>query len=224
MDLTSLLLVLVPLFVIVDPFASIGLFLGLTVEHDRKGRRKIAIKASVFAAAVLVLFAVAGDAMLSYLGVELYALQTAGGLLLTMIGLNMLREGREIPRKEIQIPTGGHHLPGEEPGDPSFVPLGLPMLAGPGAISLVIVQSTASGLGVVTVSIAIVMVAAALLLMVAGRMQKHLGDDSSRVITRIMGILTVAFAAQYVFDGVAGWLDTVDTSSWFPQAVNGTAP
>jgi multiple antibiotic resistance protein len=205
MDPAALLLVLVPLFVIVDPFASIGLFLGLTTGHSRRERMTIAGKASLFAAAVLVLFAAAGRVLLEYLGIELHALQAAGGVLLLIIGLRMLREGREIPRRELQLPTGGGYDP-DGPDDPSFVPLGLPMLAGPGAISLVIVQTTNQGLGLVALAIVATMLGAALLLMAAARMQRILGHNGSRIITRIMGILTVAFAMQYVFDGVGGWL------------------
>lgn len=213
MAIEAFLLVFVPLFVIVDPLASLGLFLGLTKEFSRKGRLRIAITASAFAAAVLILFALVGRTALEYLGIELYALQMAGGILLVMIGLAMLKEGREIPRREImQLPTGGGYEPpaedDDEPHDPSFVPLGLPMLAGPGAISLVIVQSTESGIGIVAAAIAATMAAAGLFLMGAARLQHYLGANGARVITRIMGIITVAFAMQYIFDGVDGWIAT----------------
>lgn len=208
----AFLLVFVPLFVIVDPLASLGLFLGLTKDFSRRGRLRIALTASAFAASVLILFAFAGRTALEYLGIELYALQMAGGILLVMIGLAMLKEGREIPRREImQLPTGGGYEPpteDEEPHDPSFVPLGLPMLAGPGAISLVIVQSTEAGIGIVAAAIAATMAAAGLFLMGAARLQHRLGPNGARVITRIMGIITVAFAMQYIFDGVDGWIAT----------------
>lgn len=210
MAVEAFLLVLVPLFVIVDPFASLGLFLGLTKDFGRKARLRIAITASAFAAAVLILFALAGRTLLQFLGIEIYALQLAGGLLLVMIGLAMLKEGREIPRREImELPTGGgYDIEDGEPHDPSFVPLGLPMLAGPGAISMVIVQSTEAGIGLVAGAIAATMALAAALLMGAARLQHRLGPNGARVITRIMGIITVAFAMQYVFDGVEGWLAT----------------
>ncbi len=201
----ALWLAVVPLFVIVDPFASLGLFLGLTHDRTRAARLRIALKASTFAAAVLVVFVLAGRVLLGSLGIELYSLQAAGGLLLVMIGLRMLREGREIPRREIGLPTGGAHDPDDSEGDPSFVPLGLPMLAGPGAISLVIVQGTALGAPTVAAAVLIVMAATCAILLVAARMQAAIGDTGARVVTRIMGILTVAFAVQYVFDGVAGW-------------------
>lgn len=219
MDISALLLVFIPLFVIVDPFASLGLFLGLTSQHTRRQRIRIAAKASLFAALVLFLFATAGRTALDFLGIEIYALQGAGGLLLAMIGLNMLKEGREIPRREIQLPTGGDYDPSEDSlEDPTFVPLGLPMLAGPGAISLVIVQTTNAGLPMVATSIGLTMLLAALLLMAAARMQHRVGPNGARVVTRIMGILTVAFAVQYMFDGISGWLAVREAAA----AVNGT--
>ncbi len=209
MVLEAILLVFVPLLVVVDPPASLGLFLGLTEDRTRKQRIAIAAKATTFAAIVLAIFAAGGKGILGYLGIEIFSLQVAGGLLLVMIGLRMLREGREIPRRELRevhLPTGGAHQPDHDDGDPSYVPLGLPMLAGPGAISLVIVQSTTSGLTIVAAAIVAVMVVTMLFLMAAARLQGILGETGTRVITRIMGILTVAFAVQYVFDGIDGWL------------------
>lgn len=206
--MAELLLVLVPLFVIVDPFASMGLFLALTHGRSDRARFRIAVKASVFAAAVLTAFAVVGKEALHLMDIEIYSLKIAGGLLLTMIGLRMLREGREIPHREmkqVHLPTGGHHDVREPEGDPSFVPLGLPMLAGPGAISLVIVQTTDHGLGLVTASAVVVMLAALLILLVAAKMHVVLGDTGSRVITRIMGIITVAFAVQFILGGLEDW-------------------
>lgn len=203
------MLALVPLFVIVDPFASMGLYLGLTKVMDLRSRLMTAVKASLFAAAVLIVFAAGGKELMSLLGIELYALRVAGGLLLVMIGFRMLREGEEVPAAEIgsvALPTGGNHQFSNRQGDPSFVPLGLPMLAGPGAISLVIVQTTSFGISTVSLSILAVMAASLLILVLAARMQVYLGETGSRVLTRIMGILTVAFAAQYVLDGLDGWL------------------
>ena len=197
-----------PLFIVVDPFASIGLYLGLTQRHTPAERRAIAAKAAVFATCVLLLFAFVGRQLLDYLGIELYSLQVAGGILLTIIGLNMLKEGEEPGHHDaVPIATGGTHpVVRPTPHDPSFVPLGLPMLAGPGAISLVVVQTTSFHLTVIGLAIALTMGAALLVLLIASRMQRLIGEDGARVITRIMGLLTVAFAVQYIFDGVNGWL------------------
>lgn len=207
----------VPILVIVDPLASIGLFLGLTADKTRRERDRVALRAVTFAAAVLVVFAIAGRAILGYLGIELYSLRVAGGLLLVLIGLNMLKEGEEVPAQELarsenlEVATGGTHRTGRVAHDPSFVPLGLPMLAGPGAISLVIVQGiSAASLGgalVVGGAIAAAMAVTLAVLWITARASHVIGENGRRVITRIMGLLTVAFAVQYVLDGIRGWLN-----------------
>jgi multiple antibiotic resistance protein len=206
--LEALFLAVVPLFVVVDPFASLALFLGLTNRHTPQQRRRIAARAALFATGVLVVFAIVGRELLHYVGIQLYSLQTAGGILLTIIGLNMLKEGEEPGHHDaMPVATGGtYNYDQGAKSDPSFVPLGLPMLAGPGAISLVILQTTNFGLTVIGLAIGITMGAALLILLLANRAQAVIGENGSRVITRIMGILTVAFAVQYVFDGITGWL------------------
>lgn len=204
---------LVPLFVVVDPLASIGLYLGLTARHGRKARDRVALKACLFAAAVLLAFTFVGQALLRYLGIELYSLQVAGGILLALIGLNMLKEGEEVPRREIaegelNVTTGGTHPAVATPHDPSMVPLGLPMLAGPGAISLVILQGTqyaGPSFWVVPAAILVAMAGSLIVLLTAARASSIIGENARRVITRIMGLLTVAFAVQYVFNGVNAW-------------------
>jgi multiple antibiotic resistance protein len=210
MAMAGLLLALVPLFVVVDPLACIGLYLGLTQRNTAGERQAIAVKAALFAACVLLVFAFVGKQVLAYLGIELYSLQVAGGILLTIIGLNMLKEGEEPGHHDaVPVLTGGEHPVAKPPShDPSLVPLGLPMLAGPGAISLVIVQTTTFGFAVIVAAIAATMAAALAVLLAAAKAHRLVGENGARVITRIMGLLTVAFAVQYVFNGVNGWLGT----------------
>jgi multiple antibiotic resistance protein len=209
MAMEGVLLALVPLFVIVDPLACLGLYLGLTQRNTPRERMAIAVRAALFAAVVLLAFAFVGERVLHYLGIELYSLQVAGGILLTIIGLNMLKEGEEPGHHDaVPVLTGGEH-PVARPAthDPSFVPLGLPMLAGPGAISLVIVQTTTFGFAAIAGAIAATMAASLLVLLAAAKAHRRIGENGARVITRIMGLLTVAFAVQYVFDGVDGWME-----------------
>ncbi|MFA5943766.1 MAG: MarC family protein [Candidatus Thermoplasmatota archaeon] len=213
MAMTDILLALVPLFVVVDPLASIGLYLGLTQRNTAAERNAIAVKAALFASCVLLVFAFLGRQLLDYLGIELYSLQVAGGILLTIIGLNMLKEGEEpghhdVDADALPVHTGGSTSALPKRHDPSLVPLGLPMLAGPGAISLVIVQTTSFGFPTIGVAIALTMAAALAILLIASKAQRFIGENGARVITRIMGLLTVAFAVQYIFDGVNGWLAT----------------
>ncbi len=134
---------------------------------------------------------------------------------LTLIGLNMLKEGEEVPqdelgKAELAVTTGGSHPMAAPAHDPSLVPLGLPMLAGPGAITLVIVQGTDARFNpwILGLAIAITMLASLLILLAASRASHVIGENGRRVITRIMGLLTVAFAVQYVFDGVNAWMAT----------------
>ncbi len=198
------LLVLVPLLVMVDPPAAVGVFLGLTEGYNRARRAAVALKGTAFAATVLIVFAWGGTSGLEYLGIDLYSVRIAGGTLLLMIGLRMLREGREIPRREVALPTGGAADP-RDLHDPSFVPLGLPMLAGPGALSMVIVQSTNAGFNTVAAAVLAAMAITLLALLAATRLDRILGDTGQRVITRIMAMIVVTFSVQYILDGLLEW-------------------
>jgi len=216
---SELVLTVVPLLVIVDPLASIGLCLSLT-HRSAVHPAWVALKAALFAAVVLVGVAFGGARALDLLGIKLYSLRVAGGILLVFIGVNMLKEGEDIT----SLPTGGRYLTQPEdpalpqgqtpraprpaePPDPSLVPLGLPMLAGPGAISLVIVQSTTYHRWVIVLAILLTMLVSLVILLVTGQFGKRLiGENGQRVLTRLMGLVMVAFAVQYVFSGLDEWL------------------
>ena len=212
---SELLLTVVPLLVIVDPLASVGLYLSLTAHHPAD-RPRVALKAALFASGVLVLCAFSGATLLKYLGIQLYSLRVAGGLLLVFIGVNMLKEGADttsqpvseeaFPRPFVPLPTGGVYQTQAVAHDPSFVPLGLPLLAGPGALSLVIVHSTTYHWWAIVLSILLTMLVSLVVFLVVGKASSLLGTNSQRVITRLMGLLTVAFAVQYVFSGLDEWL------------------
>jgi multiple antibiotic resistance protein len=102
--LSELVLTVVPLLVIVDPLASIGLYLSLTAHHPAD-RPRVACKAALFASGVLVLCAFSGATLLKYLGIELYSLRVAGGLLLVFIGVNMLKEGADTTSQPVSEET-----------------------------------------------------------------------------------------------------------------------
>jgi multiple antibiotic resistance protein len=208
MDLFAFTLVLAPLIVIVDPPASIALFLAMGNDLDKKDLKVIATRACVFASLVLLTFLVAGEGLMGHLGVELYSLRVAGGLMLGIVGMNMLKEGQKPSRKVISITTGGE-IDLDEPIDFGLVPLGMPMLAGPGSITLVILMGTTNGIGTVALAILIVMALSLSMFWIASSMKNSIGENSTRVITRIMGLLIVTTAVQYFFDGMEMWIITL---------------
>ena len=208
MDLFAFSLVLAPLIVIVDPPASIAIFLALGNDLDKKELKSIATRACVFASFVLLTFLMAGEGLLEHLGVELYSLRVAGGLMLGIVGINMLKEGQKPSRKVISITTGGE-IDLDESVDFGLVPLGMPMLAGPGSITLVILMGTTNGIATVALAIFIVMALSLSMFWIASSMKNSIGENSTRVITRVMGLLIVTTAVQYFFDGMEMWIITL---------------
>ena len=200
----TLSLVIVPLIVIVDPPASIALFLALGSNLDKRGLQSVATRACVFAALVLLTFLVVGEGLLNHIGVELYSLRIAGGLMLGTVGMNMLKEGQKPSRKTISVASGGE-ITMADSVDFDLVPLGMPMLAGPGAITLVILMGTTFGFRTVALAILVVMAFSLSLFFLATNMKNVVGENSTRAITRVMGLLIVTTAVQYFLDGLDMW-------------------
>jgi multiple antibiotic resistance protein len=203
-DLITLSLVIVPLIVIVDPPASIALFLALGSNLDKRGLQSVATRACVFAALVLLTFLVVGEGLLNHIGVELYSLRIAGGLMLGTVGMNMLKEGQKPSMKTISVASGGE-ITMADSVDFDLVPLGMPMLAGPGAIALVILMGTTYGFRTVALAILVVMAFSLSLFFLASNMKNVVGENSTRAITRVMGLLIVTTSVQYFLDGLDMW-------------------
>ncbi|MFP3255442.1 MAG: MarC family protein, partial [Thermoplasmata archaeon] len=133
MDLSSFLHVFVPMFVIVDPFASLALFISLTSNMNKVQIKRTMEESVFYGFLILLFFAFAGIYVLEFFGISIQALEIAGGLLMLFVGIEMVREG-DKPR----VTKKGEEVV-EEIGDVGVVPLATPMLAGPGAISLMII-------------------------------------------------------------------------------------
>ena len=204
----TLSLVIVPLIVIVDPPASIALFLAMGSDLDKSALQSVATRACTFAALVLLTFLVVGEGLLNHIGVELYSLRIAGGLMLGTVGMNMLKEGQKPSRKVIPVASGGEISRGDSV-DFDLVPLGMPMLAGPGAITLVILMGTTYGFRTVALAILVVMAFSLSLFFLATNMKNVVGENSTRAITRVMGLLIVTTAVQYFLDGLNMWQFTL---------------
>lgn len=197
------LVVFIPMFIIIDPFGVLPIFLVLTKDMDSKARLKTLRYSVTFALLLLIAFALAGKVILDYLAVSIDALRITGGLLLLLIGVSMLYEG-DMPRSRRK----GAEEPEETrtPEDVAFVPLGTPMLAGPGAISVVIILTGTADIPMVMASLLVVMGTGALILLRADIVFRVIGKAGTRALTRVMGLLGSAYAVQMILDGITGYV------------------
>lgn len=191
----------VTVLVIMDPLGNIPIFLSLTADEPPAVRRRWAFQAVAVAAGVILVFALFGQQILSLLGISLPALQIAGGLLLVLIALELLRPTAEEVAAEA---ARGRNV--------ALVPLGTPLLAGPGAIAATMLymrqaDDVGSALSVVAALLAVLAVVYLVLRFstVLGRLLK---DNGIHLISRVMGLLLAAIAVQLVASGVAEWVRT----------------
>ena len=189
--------VFVTLVVIMDPLGTVPIFLGLTAGRTTKDRRRLAWQAVVVAGLVIATFALFGQQILDYLGITLPALQRAGGLLLVLVALELLRGGASGPDEVPDVNV-------------ALVPLGTPLLAGPGAIvaTIVFVQQ-ADGVADVTAiaaGILAIHVAVYLALRFSVGITRVIRESGIVLLTRIAGLLLSAIAVQLVADSVRGFL------------------
>ena len=194
MNLTLFGEVFVTLLVITDPPGMMPIFLALTGTMPARERNRAATHAVALAFGVIVVFAVAGQTILDYLHVDLPALQAAGGLLLVLVALELLTGKADDPNQ----PTTSNI---------ALVPLGTPLLAGPGAIvaTMLFVQR-ADGLRdhlAIAVGIVAVMIAVWVVLRFSGGIVKVLRPGGIEVLTRIAGLLLAAIAVQLIADAIA---------------------
>jgi multiple antibiotic resistance protein len=196
-------LALSSIFFLVDPFAAIPSFLAITSGADETRRRRMARKGALTCFIVLTSFAVGGQLIFRLFGITLPAFEIAGGLILLLIGLDML----QAKRSPTQEATGDAEEASQK-DDAGIVPLGIPMLAGPGAISTVMVLvGQAPGpwrweMGAILGAIGLTSLVSYWVLAGAGRVRRVMGETGIRVLVRVMGLLLVALAMQYFVNGL----------------------
>jgi multiple antibiotic resistance protein len=190
--------VFVTLFVIMDPPGTVPVFISLTAGQSRAVRRKAAWQAVLVAFGVIVVFAAFGQQILHNLGITLPALQCAGGLLLLLIALQLLTDQAEDPvqTKNVNI---------------AFVPLGTPLMAGPGAIvaTMVFVQRAHGSLpdvAAIAVGIVLIHIVMWLTLRFSGGIMRVLGENGVLLVTRIAGLLLSAIAVQLIANAVSDFI------------------
>jgi multiple antibiotic resistance protein len=193
----------VTFFVTVDPIGLVPIFIGLTRHVPLPRRRLAAAKGVLVGAAVLLVFALFGDAALARLGIGLPAFRISGGILLLLLALEMVFERRGQRRTE-----AAEHLQEElAVEDISVFPVGIPLIAGPAAITAVILQITrhagdAAGQLAVLLALAAVLALAYALLVASGWIGRMLGPTLVTMLSRLLGLLLAALAVQHVIDGL----------------------
>lgn len=189
------------LLAIVNPLSAVPVYLAMTAAYTPRQRRRTVRRAVVTAALVLFVFATLGTAILRFFGITTHAFKITGGILFFFIGWDMLQakrsRGKTTPEEEVE---------GAEKEDIGIIPLGLPTLAGPGAITTVIAlmgqRPGLEGAAIVVASIVVVMAVSAAVLLTAPLLLRRFGQTGLNVMTRLMGLLVMVVGTQFVIDGV----------------------
>ena len=192
----------VTLFVVIDPPGCAPIYASITREATAAQRRTMALRAVLISTAILLVFGLWGKQLLGLLGVELYSFRIAGGIMLFIIALEMVFEKRTQRRED----RAQKIIDTPEVEDVSVFPMAMPMIAGPGSITTVmLLMARAEGLQerlVVLSAMVAVLVLALAALLAAGPLMSVLGQKVEGVITRLLGVVLAALAVQFVVDGI----------------------
>ena len=197
----SIVTIFLTVFIVVDPFGIVPVFISLTGDLSPQRRRKTIVKSVVVAFIVLCIFIFTGNAILRFLGIQPGSFFIAGGILMFIVSIDLLlgKPGR--------MKTTGEEY-GEEREDVSIFPLAIPMLAGPGAITTVLLFagedrfSAAIMLPVLTGAVALSLACAGLTMFLSSYFLRVLGKTGVSVIERVMGIILTGLSVQFVYDGL----------------------
>jgi multiple antibiotic resistance protein len=205
----------VALLVVIDPFAVIPVFVGLTSDRNNTERRLIGRRAVLIGFGVALFFLVAGRFLISKLGVSLDAFTISGGILLFLTALPML-----FGQRGGLMSVSGKEEAGDS-DDISVFPLAIPLISGPGTLTTVLVLSAAANADwrkiiTLVLSLAAVFVLTGLVLEHGSRLIVKIGGSGIHVITRVLGIVLAAIAAQFVLNGVGGFLQSMHVHSAAP--------
>jgi multiple antibiotic resistance protein len=199
MSTEALIATFVTLFVVIDPIAVAPLFVALTRGMPDRMRRRVALRAILVAFGLLTVFGLAGNGLLSAVGIGLPAFRISGGLLLFLMAVDMLFERRSERREK--------RAAEDDAPDPSVFPLAMPMIAGPGALATMILlaaQNSGDLVALVEVNLTMVAVLALTygLFRIGGIVDRLLGHTGIVVLTRVFGILLAALSVQFVLNGL----------------------
>lgn len=198
--MASVLVAFVALIVVVEPLGVIPLFLSLTRTRPSEDVRRIARRASIVGALVLLCFALFGRAILSSLGIPLDAFRIAGGLVLLLAALDMIRQKNACRCSPVESNGAGD--------DVAIVPLAIPLLSGPGSMAAVMSLVGREPTAAVVVAIALVFWVTYLVLRGASVLHRLLGPATLAVIQRVLGLLLAAMSVHSIVTGIASLLGT----------------
>lgn len=186
----------ITLFIIVDPLGNIPIFISLTKEMAKEERQK-AFRTAIFTGFILLMsFALVGQQIFMFFGISLYSFMIAGGILLLIMSIRILIRGE-------------WEEDSTNPESIGVVPIGFPLLVGPGAITTTILTLQASGIIVTTIAVLIVFVVVQIILRLIEPIYRFLGSPGSLVISRLMALLIAAIAIQYILGGVFWYLENL---------------
>ena len=199
--LQELFLIFTSVLFIVDPLTAVPTFLAMTARDPPEARRKMAQRGAWTCFVTLFAFALGGSLIFRLFGITIAAFKIAGGVLIGLNALDMV-SARRSQQKETPV----EKAEGIEKEDVGIMPLGVPMLAGPGAISTVMVLAGASKSPVTAIGVYAAIALTAFLcyvtLAAATRLERRLGQTGMRILTRLMGLVLCAIAVQFIIDGI----------------------
>jgi multiple antibiotic resistance protein len=194
----------VTFFVVIDPIGTVPLFLSATKGTPAVEQRRIASKAIVIAAAILIFFIALGQILFDHLGIGLHAFRVAGGLVLLIVSLRMILEA-DLEGVHVEDKNNK-----QQTGDPAVFPIALPYIAGPGTIMAVVLQTdndlyAPAEQAVIACVLVVILAFTWGTLLSAAYFQKWLGKTGIDVVTRIMGMILAALAVQTILAGIGGY-------------------
>lgn len=192
----------VTLFIVIDPIGVASVYAALTVTMSASARRQTAIRGTLIATLMLFAFFLGGDVLLRTIGVGVPAFRIAGGILLFLLAIDMVF----ARQSGLRSTTIREQEEAEQKSDMSVFPLAFPLVAGPGALTTVLLMAATPGSPFIFASMSIIIAAVLSMtlisLLLASRISGLLGETGSNVISRLLGLLLAALAVQFVIDGV----------------------
>jgi multiple antibiotic resistance protein len=180
----------IALFVVIDPIGSIPLFIALTNKLEKEEQNTVSKTAIITAGILLIIFGVAGSQILQLFGITIFSFMIAGGILLFIIAIELLTNGE------------GRFAASNVKGEAGVVPIAFPLLAGPGAITAVIILYQTSGFLITVLSIIIVIAITYVILRMVNPIYKILGNRGSMIVSRVFAVIIAAIAVQYIVEGI----------------------